>query len=94
MARRGGKPGFPASAFGGIGKTVVISRVGWAKADRPCHQSEDGTLHFARTQLFIREAEPFNLKYRKSDIAGRFHGGVFKMYASMGGRHASVGHTT
>lgn len=39
----------------------------------------------------IREAVRFNLKYRKADIAGRFHGGVFTNYVSMGGRHASVG---
>ncbi|PCM44228.1 hypothetical protein CPA50_12000 [Marinobacter sp. ANT_B65] len=34
----------------------------------------------------IRHAVRFNLKYRKADIAGRLHGGVFTNFASTGGR--------
>lgn len=34
----------------------------------------------------IRLVIDYNLKYRKADIAGRFHGGLFTNYASTGGR--------
>ena len=34
----------------------------------------------------IHRAVRFNLKYRKADIAGRIHGGVFTNFASTGGR--------
>jgi hypothetical protein len=39
-----------------------------------------------RTQQNILQVVRFNLKYRKSDIAGRFHGGMFTNYATMLGR--------
>lgn len=42
-----------------------------------------------RSEALIVEAVRFNLQYRKADIAGRFHGGLFTNYASMGGRHGS-----
>lgn len=34
----------------------------------------------------ISRAVRFNLKYRKADIAGRIHGGIFTNFASTGGR--------
>lgn len=47
-----------------------------------------------RSETLIVEAVRFNLQYRKADIAGRFHGGLFTNYASMGGRRgaAATGH--
>lgn len=39
-----------------------------------------------RSEALILEAVRFNLQYRKADITGRFHGGLFTNYASMGGR--------
>ncbi len=34
----------------------------------------------------MKRAIKFNLKYRKADIAGRFHGSLFTNYSSTGGR--------
>lgn len=38
----------------------------------------------------INRAVRFNLKYRKADIVGRIHGGIFTNFASTGGRHGRV----
>ena len=47
-----------------------------------------------RSETLILEAVRFNIRYRKADITGRFHGGLFTNYASMGGRRgaAATGH--
>lgn len=42
------------------------------------------------SERLIVEAVRFNLKYRKADITGRLHGGLFTNYASMGGRHGAA----
>jgi len=39
-----------------------------------------------RSQKLIMLTVRFNIKYRKANISGRFHGGMFTNYASMGGR--------
>lgn len=38
------------------------------------------------TEELVVKSLKFNLKYRKADMAGRLHGGLFTNYASMGGR--------
>lgn len=38
----------------------------------------------------INRAVRFNLKYRKADIAGRIHGGIFTNFASTGGRRGGA----
>lgn len=43
-----------------------------------------------QSETFIVEAVRFNLRYRKADITGRFHGGLFTNYASMGGRRGAA----
>src|SRR5690606_30211322 len=43
----------------------------------------------AQSEMLISEAVRFNLKHRKADITGRFHGGLFTNYASMGGRRGA-----
>lgn len=43
-----------------------------------------------RSKTLVVEAVRFNLNYRKADIAGRFHGGFFTNYASMGGRRGAA----
>jgi len=42
-----------------------------------------------KSRALIKRSVRFNLKYRKADIAGRFHGGLFTNYASSGGRRGS-----
>lgn len=43
-----------------------------------------------QSDTLIIEAVRFNLQYRKADIIGRFHGGLFTNYASMGGRRGAA----
>lgn len=43
-----------------------------------------------RSDALITEAVRFNLEHRKADITGRFHGGLFTNYASMGGRRGTT----